>query len=420
MKVLVVGSGGREHALVRALSHSAMVAEVHAVPGNAGMSQEAVCHPRLELGPPLVQFVKDERFDLVVIGPEQPLADGLSDQLRKAGVSVFAPDKKSAQLEASKIFAKKFMQQAGVPTARFFEVSTVAETMKAARSFAPPYVLKADGLCAGKGVVICENAEQLEQAAHDFFEKKILGEAGARALLEEFQEGWELSCLILTNAESYEILPLAQDHKRLSDGDMGPNTGGMGVVAPLKIDSGLLQDIKKRVLDPVVRELGNSKMLYRGVLYVGLMITKEGPQVLEFNTRFGDPECQVILPLLKGDWADVFSEIAQGGMPEVRWKPLHAACVVLAAPGYPAAPKKDIEIVGDPLADSASSYFLHAGTAKRGESWVTNGGRVLNAIGIGSSLDEAIRNAYAQASKASWLGQQMRKDIGQKILRSNA
>ena len=417
MKVLVIGSGGREHAMVRALSHSGTVREVHAAPGSAGMAHEAVCHPVSLEGQQILDLVKNENYDLVVIGPEQPLADGLSDKLRALGVSVFGPEKKAAQLEASKIFAKQFMKRSLVPTARFFEVSTVAETMKAAATFAPPYVLKADGLCAGKGVVLCDTLPELENTARDFFEKKTLGDAGSKALLEEFQEGWELSCLILTNGQTYQMLPLAQDHKRLSNGDTGPNTGGMGVVAPLTIDARLLEEIRTKILNPVVRELGASKMLYRGVLFIGIMITKNGPSVLEFNVRFGDPETQAILPLFKGDWADVFSMVAQGEMPEMKWKPLHTACVVMAAPGYPSAPQKGVQIEGDPIADTASSYFLHAGTAKKDGVWTTNGGRVLNAVGVGSSLEEALKQAYGQASKARWFGMQMRTDIGHKILK---
>lgn len=416
MKVLVVGSGGREHALVRALSYSGAVGEIHAVPGSAGMAQEAVCHSIPLDGTAIIDLVRKEKFDYVVIGPEQPLADGLSDRIRETGAAVFGPEKKAAQLEASKIFAKQFMKKAGVPTARFFEVESVTQTMEGAKSFAPPYVLKADGLCAGKGVVICDTLPELESAARDFFEKKILGDAGKRALLEEFQPGWELSCLILTNGETYQMLPLAQDHKRLSNRDTGPNTGGMGVVAPLKIDDDLLKTIHEKVLRPTVRELGNSKMLYRGVLFIGLMITKNGPQVLEFNVRFGDPETQAILPLLKEDWAEVLALVAQGQMPELNWKPLHVACVVMAAPGYPQSPQKDVAIEGDPKMDTASSYFLHAGTGKKGETWVTAGGRVLNAVGVGSSLAEAVKQAYGQATKVRWMGMQMRTDIGRKIL----
>jgi phosphoribosylamine---glycine ligase len=415
MKILVIGQGGREHAIVRALSHSPQVDKIHVIPGNDGMAHEAACH-QLELRPEiLAHFAKSEGFDLAIVGPEQPLADGVSDALRAVGLRVFAPGKAASRLESSKVFAKEFMKKAGAPTARYFEVNSVQAALTAAQSFAPPYVLKADGLCAGKGVVICKTLEDLKTAASDMFEKKILGPAGARALLEEFQQGWELSCHILTNGREYQILPFSQDHKRIADGDQGPNTGGMGVVGPLTVDPKLIESIKLKILDPVIAELNHSQMVYRGVLYLGLMITADGPQILEFNARFGDPETQVIMPLLKGDWAEVFSSVADGEIKQLQWKPIHVCAVVLASPGYPLNPEKGVKIEGDPLADTASSYFLHAGTKKIVDSWIVNGGRVLNAIGIGSTLSEAIKQAYAQSRKVNWRGLQMRSDIGKKV-----
>lgn len=416
MRFLVLGQGGREHAIIRALKLSPSVTEVHAVPGSDGISQEALCH-QLDLSDSKAfeAFIKKYAFDCVVVGPENYLVQGLSDQLRTLGVPVVGPSQIAAQLEGSKIFSKEFMMKAGVPTAAYEVVTDVEATMKAATKFTPPYVLKADGLAAGKGVFLCATLPELKQAAESLFEARTLGAAGLRAILEQFQPGYELSYLILTNGEEAEALPLAQDHKRLGDNDLGPNTGGMGVVGPLKIEAALREQIETRIVRPTLKHLHGSGLLYRGVLYIGVMVTKDGPTVLEFNVRFGDPEAQVIMPLLDGDWGYVFARLAKGEMTPLKWKNLHMACVVLAAPGYPDNPEKGVLIDGDLGYQSGSSYFLHAGTKKTNTGeWVTNGGRVLNSIGMGSSLKEAIQTAYAQAKHITWRGLQMRKDIGAK------
>lgn len=413
MRFLVLGQGGREHAIIRALKFSPSVTEVHACPGSDGISSEAICH-KIDLtdAKAVEAFVKKYQFDCVVVGPENYLVAGVADQLRTLGVGVVGPSQIAAQLEGSKIFSKEFMVRAGVPTAAFEIVDNVADTVRAAQKFTPPYVLKADGLAAGKGVFLCATLPELKAAAESLFEHKSLGVAGHRALLEQYQEGYELSYLVLTNGSEFEALPLAQDHKRLADGDAGPNTGGMGVVGPMVIDAALREQIDSLIVRPSVRNLSGSGLLYRGVLYIGVMVTPKGPTVLEYNVRFGDPEAQVIMPLLDGDWGYVFSKLANGEMSPMKWKNLQMACVVLAAQGYPDAPVKDAPIEGDLGYQGPSSYFLHAGTAKSGGQWVTNGGRVLNAVGMGSSRAEALREAYAQAKHANWRGMQMRKDIG--------
>ena len=416
MRFLVLGQGGREHALIRALKFSPSVTEVHASPGSDGISQEAICH-KIDLsdGKAVEAFVKKYQFDCVVVGPENYLVAGVADQLRSLGIEVVGPSQIAAQLEGSKVFAKEFMVRAGVPTAAYEVVDNVADCLKAAQKFTPPYVLKADGLAAGKGVFLCDTLADLKTAAETLFEAKSLGVAGQKALLEQYQEGYELSYLVLTNGSEHEALPIAQDHKRLSDGDVGPNTGGMGVVAPMVIDAALREQIETLIVQPSVRNLQGSGLLYRGVLYIGVMVTPRGPTVLEYNVRFGDPEAQVIMPLLDGDWGYVFSRLAHGEMAPLKWKNMQMACVVLAAPGYPDAPVKEVPIEGDLGYQSTSSYFLHAGTAKSSSGqWMTNGGRVLNAIGMGSSRAEALREAYSQAKHAQWRGQLMRKDIGAK------
>lgn len=414
LRVLVIGQGGREHALIKALKTAPSVTEVHCCPGNSGIAKEVLCHPLAKLAAePLVELVRRFNFDLVVIGPEAPLAAGLADDLRNEGVLVFGPSRGGAELESSKVFAKEFMSRAGVPTAHYEVVSSVNETLTAADHFTPPYVLKADGLAAGKGVFICHDRSALGRAARALFEERSLGPAGERAVLEQYQEGWELSYLVLTNGEDYQPLLLAQDHKRLGDGDEGPNTGGMGTVAPLRLEDELHSQIHEKILRPSIQMLKGMGLLYRGILFVGVMVTPQGPQVLEYNVRFGDPETQTLLPLLDGDWGQVMLAVAKGEVPVLQWRPLHLACVVLAAPGYPDQPKKDVPIAGEIEAESASSYFLHAGTKLRPDGvWVTDGGRVLNAVGLGTSLSEAVENAYQQAAKVSWPGLQLRRDIG--------
>ncbi len=361
----------------------------------------------------VAEFALKEKVACVVIGPEVPLAEGLSDFLRTKNIKVFGPSQRASELESSKIISKEFMLKAKIPTARSWIVSSVAEVAKAATLTNSPYVLKADGLAAGKGVYICKTLDSLKEAAEDLFVHKILGDAGSRALLEEFSPGYELSYLVLTNGVSYETLPLAQDHKRLRDADEGPNTGGMGTTAPMKIDARLEAQIRELVLAPTMNELQNQNLFYRGVLFIGLMITKDGPSVLEFNTRFGDPETQVILPLLDGDWADVFLKISNGVVPSLKWHlDLFATCIVLAAENYPENPKRDVLIEGFTEA-SESQYLLHAGTRRndRGE-WVTSGGRVLNALGIASTRVDSRAKAYDLASKIESVGMHFRKDIG--------
>lgn len=419
MRFLVIGQGGREHAIVRALKYSPSVADVHAAPGSAGISQDAVCHDLdLSNDDQLRSFLQRHVFDCVVIGPEAHLVDGLSDRIRALGVDVVGPSQASARLEGSKVFAKEFMARAGIPTAAFEVVDDVASAMEAAARFTPPYVLKADGLAAGKGVYICPTLEELQRAARGLFEDRVLGPAGSRAVLEQYQTGFEVSYLLLTNGERAEALPLAQDHKRLRDGNEGPNTGGMGVIAPMVLPEILRRKIDEQVVVPCLREIHGSGLLYRGVLFIGLMITPSGPSVLEFNVRLGDPEAQVILPLLDGDWGYVFGRLARGELVPLQWRNLCQACVVMAAPGYPDRPEKGVPIEGDLGFHGNSSYFLHAGTAKSpGGQWVTSGGRVLNAVGMGSDLKEAVAAAYAQAGHVKWRGMQMRVDIGKSSIR---
>lgn len=419
MKVLVIGQGGREHALVRALSLSIHVTEVHCAPGSDGISREAICHNvQPENQNEVLQLVRRYDIDLVVIGPEKPLAEGLADTLRAQGILVFGPQASAARLESSKSFCKDFLIRHGIPTAKSYEVRSVQDVQNLLPEFQPPYVLKADGLAAGKGVLVASTKEELIAFATELFESKSLGPAGDKALFEEFMEGYELSVLVLTNGQNFLRMPLAQDHKRLQEKDKGPNTGGMGAVAPLQISADLDRQIEDRVLTPILKGFAADAIEYRGVLFIGLMVTSSGPKVLEFNVRFGDPEAQVLLPLLDGDWAEILKSLAEGKLPSVKWKKNFAtACVVLAAEGYPERPVKGTVISGNPLKQTATSYFLHAGTGLNSErQWTTNGGRVLNALGFGTNHQEAMKQAYLLVDHCKWPGMQYRRDIGEKVL----
>jgi phosphoribosylamine---glycine ligase len=415
MKVLVIGSGGREHALVRAIGASSLVSTVYVWPGNDGifLDGERVpsnVHSADELG----LWACRENIELVVIGPESELVAGLSNTLRFRGLNVFGPSQEAARLEASKIYAKDFMRQYSVPTARAHTVQTVAQALEAATEFEAPYVLKADGLAAGKGVYICDDKHALRVAATELFEIQKLGSAGHQALLEEFQPGEEISVLVLTNGKDFQILPYGRDHKRLLDADKGPNTGGMGVVAPVQISQKVQDEIRDEVVKPTVEGLKARGYLYRGVMFIGVMLTSTGPKVLEYNVRFGDPETQALLPLLDGDWAMILKQISEGTVPEMKWRNAATACVVLAAEGYPDSPVRGVVIDGDLNGD----MIIHAGTAFREGHFVTNGGRVLNVVASAPTVTQAMDKAYAQVNEIFWAGMQYRKDIGYSLRES--
>ncbi len=412
MNTLVIGQGGREHALVKALKESPRVETVYVMPGNDGMANWATVIAKPATAENVLAQVAAHKIELVVIGPEVNLVDGLADHLREAGVKVVGPSRTGARLEASKVFSKEFMQEFGVPTAHSIVVKTVRETLEGAKDFTPPYVLKADGLAAGKGVFICKDLSELERDARSIFEERVLGEAGSSALLEQFSRGKELSVLILTNADEYRAMPFCRDHKRLGEKDTGPNTGGMGVVGPIEISDSLWKVIEDEVIAPSLEGLRSREMLYRGVLYIGVMLTEEGPSVLEYNVRFGDPEAQMLLPMLDGDWSGVFSALADGRLIDMKWKSQSVTCLVLAAEGYPESPVKGTAISGNAHYAGPEGYLLHAGTRRSAGGFETNGGRVMNAVGIGRDLNESRARAYKVAENAQWRGRQMRRDIG--------
>lgn len=414
MKILILGQGGREHAFVKALNRSSTKTEVHVLPGNDGMKQEALCFIDKSLKDIsfIEQLCKENKYDFVFVGPEDPLVDGVSDRLRSAEINVVGPSQHWAQLEGSKIFAKEFMAKAQIPSSKFVVVDSVDSVKKHYSQFASPYVLKADGLAAGKGVFICDNLDELITASENIFVKKALGSAGDKAVLEQFTPGWELSYLFFTNGKEYVSLPIAQDHKRLYNGQKGPNTGGMGTWAPLEISSELDQNIRKKVIEPTMKQISQSNSPYRGVIFLGIMVTGDEPSVLEYNVRMGDPETQSILPLIESDLGKFLHSLSQGQLPKLEFNKNFASCVVLASPGYPDNPEKGLPIQGyDSKNESQNSYFIASGV-KKTDQWTTHGGRVLGAVGIGASKAESLKIAFSLAEKVKWKGIHYRTDIG--------
>ncbi len=424
MKVLLVGSGGREHVLAWKLRGSPFLAKLYAAPGNAGMTELAECVPiAAEDIEGMVRFAREKEIDLTVVGPEAPLVAGMVDRFQKEGRKIFGPSKAAAEIEGSKIFAKGLMVRAGVPTADYKIFDRAAEAKHYLIESEPPFVIKADGLAAGKGVVLSDSCEAAVEIVTQFMEKETLGEAGRRVLIEERLEGEELSILVLTDGENLIPLSSAQDHKRVFDRDRGPNTGGMGAYSPSPfLSEADFHKVFDQTIRPTLQTLAREGKPYRGVLYAGLMLTKNGPYVLEYNCRFGDPETQAILPRLKSDLLPLFLEVAEGRLPAARleWDDRYALNVVIASGGYPGRYEKGFVISGlEKFSGKDDPFIFHAGTARneKGEV-VTTGGRVLSVTALGETLKAAQEKAYQAVYQIRFEGAHFRKDIGRRALES--
>jgi phosphoribosylamine--glycine ligase len=420
MNILILGGGGREHSLAWAIKQNPKCDRLIVAPGNAGIAQLAECADLdVMSGTAVLEFVQEQAIDFVVIGPEAPLAAGVADQLRDAGILVFGPSKAAAELEASKAFTKAICDAASAPTAAYGHF-TDAEAAKAyVQTQGAPIVVKADGLAAGKGVIIAETVDQAVAAIDDMFDGSF-GEAGAEVVIEEFMTGEEASYFILCDGENVLPIGTAQDHKRVGDGDTGANTGGMGAYSPAPV---LTDAIAQKAIDEIIRptmaEMVRRGKPYQGILYAGLMIENGQPRLVEYNVRFGDPECQVLMMRLGAQVLDLLIAASEGRLNEVKpnWADDHAVTVVLAAKGYPDAYEKDTVIGGlDALQSDSMNMVFHAGTAERDGLIVANGGRVLNVTARGDSLAEAQQRAYAMVDKIDWADGFCRRDIGWRAL----
>ncbi len=417
LKILVIGSGGREHALAYFLSRSSVVDRLYWTPGNAATEQIAE-NPGIPVDDfeGLLKFAKKEDINLTVVGPELPLVKGLTDYFEENGLLVFGPKAEAAMIEGSKIFAKKLMEEASIPTAKYESFLNFEEASRYLDKIDPPIVVKADGLAAGKGVTICYSREEAKQTLHNYFIEKIFGESGTRVVIEEYLSGEEATVLALCDGEV--ILPMisSQDHKPVFDNDKGPNTGGMGAIAPAPVvTDSVMMKVMNRIMYPLLNKLKTKGITYRGIIYAGLMIADGEPYVVEFNCRFGDPETEVVLPLLKSDLAELLLSTSLGELSgaDLAWEDGYACDVVIASGGYPGKYEKGKVIEGiEKVERNPDSYVFHAGTKKVDNKVVTSGGRVLNIVGKGKTLKEAIDKAYKNVSLVQFENMHYRKDIG--------
>ena len=417
MKVLVVGNGGREHAIAWKISQSPLVKEVFIAKGSAGVDAK-----RVDINPTdvktLADFAQREGIDFTIVGPEAPLVEGIVDEFEKRGLKIFGPSQKASLLEASKVFAKDFMLKHGIPTANFEVFDDPDKAKRFIRDFGAPVVVKADGLAGGKGAIVCKTEQSAIEAVDFLMVRKALGKAGERVVIEEFLEGEEGSYIVMVNGEEYIPLPTSQDHKRLLDSDKGPNTGGMGAYSPNPfIDEKTEQEIRKNIIEKTLKALAKEGIYYRGFLYAGLMLTSDGPKVLEFNVRLGDPEAQPLLMRIKGDFLEKLINFYEGRSISLEIDNRCALCVVLASKGYPENPEVGKEIRGLEEAKKEEVIIFYAGTKIENGKLLTAGGRVLNVCAWGEDIKEAKVKAYKAIEKISFEGMQYRKDIGDKAIR---
>ena len=431
MKILVIGSGGREHTLVWKIKESSLIKQIYAAPGNAGIAELAECVDiKADDIAGLLKFAKEKKIDLTIVGPEAPLVAGIVDEFQKVDLKIFGPTKAAAQLEGSKVFAKEFMAKHNIPTARFKVLAEVEEAKKYIQTLnMAPVVVKADGLAAGKGVIVAKTIQEALDAVELIMVKKAFGEAGNKIIVEECLEGNEVSFLAISDGDNFVTLESSQDHKRIFDNDEGPNTGGMGAYSPaMKIDEEILREIKDDIFKRSITGMLVDHNRFKGVLYAGLMMTKDGPKVLEFNVRFGDPETQAVLPRLKTDLVEVMlKSIEEDGLKDVElsWDERSCVCVVLASGGYPGPYEKDKVISGlDELKSLQDVFAFHAGTkfsnAGEKKQVVTSGGRVLGVTALGQDIKAAVDSTYEAIKKVGFEKMQLRKDIARKAVEKSS
>ena len=417
MKVAVLGSGGREHALVWKLSQSERIKELFCVPGNPGIAQLAKCVPLpLHDHQNLIHWANKEGISLTIVGPEDPLSNGIVDSFQSVGLKIYGPNQKAAQLESSKTFAKQIMQFYGVPTAKSASFTELGLALRYVEENGAPIVIKADGLAAGKGVTVATSIREAEVALRASLEKNRFGEAGSTVLIEEFLDGEEMTLLSFVSGPDYLTMVPSQDHKPVFDGDQGPNTGGMGAYSPVPHLEKWLPEIEKTIIEPVVKGLQQEDIDFQGILYTGLMITEDGPKVVEFNVRFGDPEAQVILPRLQNDLLEILEASTEGNLSAVKltWKQDACVCVIAASGGYPGQYRTGFPISN--LNAAVDEMVFHAGTKIVGTNLVTNGGRVLNVSSLGESLPQARSRAYERLQNIHFEDLHYRTDIASKAL----
>ncbi len=417
MKIMVVGSGGREHAIIKKLKQNPKVTEIFALPGNGGIALDATCVP---IGakdiPSIVEFAVEKKIDFAVVAPDDPLVLGAVDQLEKAGIPCFGPNKNAAIIEGSKAFSKDLMKHYGIPTAEYTTFNDVQSALNYVATCKIPVVIKADGLALGKGVIIAETREEAANAIKSMMQEKVFGDSGNTVVIEEFLSGPEVSVLAFTDGKTVKPMVSSMDHKRALDGDKGLNTGGMGTVAPNPFYTKEIADrCMKEIFIPTIEAMSKEGRIFKGCLYFGLMLTSDGPKVIEYNCRFGDPETQVVLPLMESDLLNVMVACRNGNLEdtEVKFSDGFACCVILASSGYPLSYKKGFEITAP---NDLKSEVYYAGATVKDGKLVTSGGRVLGVTAVGKTLETAVKNAYEDAKKIMFEGAYMRSDIGARAL----
>jgi len=422
MKILLIGSGGREHALAWKLAQSTQCEKLYCAPGNPGIAEVATCVD-ISSHEEIIDFCKANMIEFVVVGPEQPLVDGLGSALRGEGIAVFGPDTDAAQMEGSKGFMKDFCKRHNIPTAAYECFTDVEKAKDYIREQGAPIVLKTDGLAGGKGVLLPQTVDEAIANVEEMLSGDAFGDAGAEVVIEEFMEGEELSYFALADGETYLTLTSAQDHKRVGDGDTGPNTGGMGAYSPAHFMTPVLeQKILDKIIAPTVEGMKKDGTPFKGVLFAGLMVKDGEPRLIEYNIRFGDPECQPIMMRLESDLVELLLATDKGTLNEVKaeWSDKNAMCVVMAAKGYPAAYEKNTEIKNtDALNNIDGAQLFHAGTAQDGDKLLSVGGRVLGVVGLGDTIDQSQKIAYQAVDQIDWDGGFCRRDIGYRAIKSS-